>query len=124
MMKKPDEFRIPVETGKIPLELTAQMKWNIAETISRIHDNGIVLGAGDFVDVDDLKYICQATSYLLLYAQQLEAERDAAVKCIGKLTVILKTYPYAATNCCAYEAYKEIEKYTETVRGVQKEDEA
>jgi hypothetical protein len=58
----------------------------------------------------------------LAYIQQLEAERDAAVKCIGKLAVILKTYPYAATNCCAYEAYKEIKKYIETVRGVQKEE--
>lgn len=53
---------------------------------------------------------------------RLEAERDAAVGCIGKLTVILKTYPYAATNGCAYEAYMEIKKYIEAVRGVQKEE--
>jgi hypothetical protein len=58
----------------------------------------------------------------IAYIKQLEAERDAAVKCIGKLAVILKTYPYAATNCCAYEAYKEIKKYIETVRGVHKEE--
>ena len=53
---------------------------------------------------------------------RLQAERDAAVVCIGKLTVILKKYPYAATNGCAYEAYMEIKKYIEAVRGVQKEE--
>ena len=81
-MKTPDEFRIPVETGKMPLELTAQMKWNIAETITRIKEDGVDLGAGDYVDVKDLKYICQAASYLMLYAQQLEAERDAAINAL------------------------------------------
>ena len=70
------------------------------------------VGDGDCVD--------EVKRDALHYIQQLEAERDAAVKCIGKLTVILKEYPYAATNCCAYEAYKEIGKYIETVRGVQK----
>lgn len=53
---------------------------------------------------------------------RLQAERDAAVVCIGKLTVILKKYPYAATNGCAYEAYREIQKYIDTVHGVQKEE--
>lgn len=73
-MKTLDEFRVLVETGKKPLKLTAQMKWNIAEAINRIHNDGISLGAGDFVDMNDLKYICQAASHLMLYAQQLEDE--------------------------------------------------
>lgn len=52
---------------------------------------------------------------------QLERERDAAVECIGRLMVILKTYPYAATNGCAYQAYCEIQKYVENMRGVKEE---
>ena len=57
----------------------------------------------------------------LAYIQQLERERDAAVECIGKLMVILKKYPYAATNGCAYQAYCEIQKYVENMRGVKEE---
>jgi hypothetical protein len=123
--KTPDEFRVQVETGKTPLELTAQMKWNIAETISRIREDGIELGAGDYVDVNDLKYICQAASFLLLYAQQLEVERDAAV---ADLREIVQA---CGEPCCEYcewngRSYCAGRCWTHNEgfkwRGVQKED--
>ena len=52
---------------------------------------------------------------------QLERERDVAVECIGRLMVILKTYPYAAKNGCAYQEYCEIQKYVENMRGAKEE---
>lgn len=135
MMKKPDEFQ--EET-----ELTTETKAKITATLERLKEDGLDLYGCDYVDVKDLAYIYHAAHYLMRYVEgmqatiegmdiaqvdfcrrikRLEEELDAAVKCIGKLAVILKTYPYAATNCCAYEAYKEVEKYIESVRGVQKE---
>lgn len=55
------------------------------------------------------------------YIEQLERERDDALTLIGKLTVILKKYPYAATNGCAYEAYTEIKKYLLALSNRQEE---
>lgn len=85
----------------------------------------------DYLHDDALAYIQQleaANAELLNLCKQLEAkchqlerERDAAVECIGRLMVNLKTYPYAATNGCAYQAYCEIQKYVENMRGVKEE---
>lgn len=47
----------------------------------------------------------------LALIEQLERERDDALVLIGKLIVILKKYPNAATNHCAYDAYSEIKKW-------------
>lgn len=57
----------------------------------------------------------------LAYIQQLARERDDALTLIGKLAVILKKYPRAATNGCAYEAHMEIKKYLLTVANKQEE---
>lgn len=56
----------------------------------------------------------------IAYIRQLEGERDEALELIGKLIVILKKYPNAATNGCAYGAYKEIQKYLLNLRGACK----
>lgn len=47
----------------------------------------------------------------LALIQQLEDEREDALKLIGRLIVILKKYPNAATNGCAYAAHEEIKKW-------------
>lgn len=43
--------------------------------------------------------------------ERVEAEHVEALELIGNLMVILKKYPRAATNGCAYAAYLEIQKY-------------
>lgn len=79
----------------------------------------------DTCPYDDGGYdMCACTGRLsqdaLSIIQQLEGERDEALELIGKLIVILKKYPNAATNGCAYDAYKEIKKYLLNLRGACK----
>ena len=52
---------------------------------------------------------------------QVTRERDEETELIGKLIVILKKYPNAATNGCAYNAYMEIKKWLLDMRGVEVE---
>ena len=75
-------------------------------------------GDGESPEMDAIEYINRLESRLA----QSEREREEAVSLIGKLIVILKKYPNAATNMCAYEAYMEIKKYLLDMRGVCEEN--
>ena len=68
--------------------------------------------------VEKAKEALRGSEKLKQRLAEAERERDAAVTLIGKLIVILKKYPNAATNMCAYDAYMEIKKYLLDMRGV------
>lgn len=70
---------------------------------------------------EDRAYQIGIAEDALEYIQQLERARDDALTLIGKLAYILKQYPNAATNGCAYEAHMEIKKYLLTLVNKQEE---
>jgi hypothetical protein len=71
--------------------------------------------------VIDLNKAADLIESLSAQLEQVTRERDAETELIGKLIVILKKYPNAATNGCAYEAYREIKKWLLDMRGVEVE---
>jgi hypothetical protein len=96
-------------------------KQHIRDTIERVRWDGVYLGAGDYVSLDDLKAICDYAEGLLGSVEQLESrlaqverERDAAVYDIAKLVKRLgygpcrycrKTYDTNDATCsiCVFE---------------------
>lgn len=71
------------------------------------------------VSAEDVETAPAVDAVSLGVYEQVTRERDAETELIGKLIVILKKYPNAATNGCAYEAYREIKKWLLDMRGVQ-----
>lgn len=49
--------------------------------------------------------------------EENEKELEEAMHCLIKLGLILREYPRAVTNGCAYESYKELQNYV--MRGPQ-----
>ena len=70
---------------------------------------------------DNLDAAADLIESLSAQLEQVTRERDAETELIGKLIVILKKYPNAATNGCAYKAYSEIKKWMLDMRGMEVE---
>ncbi len=50
----------------------AQVRKRIRESIKNIQDDGIKLGAGDYVNVKDLKVLCGKSAFMLAHISLLE----------------------------------------------------
>ena len=77
---------------------------------------------GGIAEENMAKGVARAIDLIESLSAQLdekEKELEGALDCLIKLALILKGYPNAATNGCAYEAYKELQNYT--MRGVEGE---
>lgn len=78
-------------------------------------------GKGEERSVKELLAVANIIESLSAQLDQVTRERDAETELIGKLIFILKKYPNAATNGCAYDAYMEIKKWLLDMRGVEEE---